>query len=79
MLRMMGAVDEKTLVVTSVHDCQVLPEENDIDTTQLLLHDVPVDVICTPTRARTAAATAMLPPPPKLLSSQRRRRFCVSM
>ncbi|KAL2636397.1 hypothetical protein R1flu_007876 [Riccia fluitans] len=49
MLRYMGAIDESTLVVTSVHDVQVL-EEGSIPTEKLLIHDVPVDVICTPTR-----------------------------
>lgn len=53
MLRMMGAVDASTLIVTSVHDSQVL-EGDEIDGAKLLLHDVPVDVICTPTRARGA-------------------------
>ncbi|KAL3677593.1 hypothetical protein R1sor_027541 [Riccia sorocarpa] len=49
MLRYMGAVDDSTLVVTSVHDVQVL-EDGSIPTEKLLIHDVPVDVICTPTR-----------------------------
>lgn len=48
---MMGAVTADTLIATSVHDSQVL-EGGEIDTLQLLLHDVPVDVICTPTRVR---------------------------
>ncbi|GAX73690.1 hypothetical protein CEUSTIGMA_g1141.t1 [Chlamydomonas eustigma] len=48
MLRWMGAVDESTLVVTTVHDCQVL--EDPIDSAKMLEHDVPVDVIVTPTR-----------------------------
>ncbi|GBG91790.1 hypothetical protein CBR_g53679 [Chara braunii] len=47
MLRWMGAIDENTLVVTSVHDKQLV---DDIPTEKLLVHDVPVDVICTPTR-----------------------------
>ncbi|CAM6114137.1 unnamed protein product [Calypogeia fissa] len=49
MLRYMGAIDDTTLVVTSVHDIQVV-EEGLIPTEKLLVHDVPVDVICTPTR-----------------------------
>ncbi|BBN04201.1 5-formyltetrahydrofolate cyclo-ligase [Marchantia polymorpha subsp. ruderalis] len=49
MLRYMGAIDDNTLVVTSVHDLQVV-EEGTIPTEKLLIHDVPVDVICTPTR-----------------------------
>ncbi|KAI5077633.1 hypothetical protein GOP47_0007457 [Adiantum capillus-veneris] len=46
MLRHMGAIDDSTLVVTSVHDKQLV---DDIPTDKLKVHDVPVDVICTPT------------------------------
>lgn len=46
-LRMMGAIDENTPVVTTVHDEQLV---DDIPTDKLLRHDVPVDIICTPTR-----------------------------
>jgi 5-formyltetrahydrofolate cyclo-ligase len=48
MLRWMGAIDDSTLVVTTVHDCQVLKEE--IDPARMLEHDVPVDIIVTPTQ-----------------------------
>eukprot|EP00740_Mantoniella_antarctica_P025110 CAMPEP_0198686024 /NCGR_PEP_ID=MMETSP1468-20131203/14392_1 /TAXON_ID=1461545 /ORGANISM="Mantoniella sp, Strain CCMP1436" /LENGTH=121 /DNA_ID=CAMNT_0044431861 /DNA_START=149 /DNA_END=511 /DNA_ORIENTATION=- len=44
---MMGAITADTLVVTSIHDEQLV---DDIPTSKLLRHDVPVDVICTPTR-----------------------------
>lgn len=44
-LREIGKVDDKTPVVTTVHDLQVLSEELPRE-----LHDVPVDVIHTPTR-----------------------------
>lgn len=47
MLRYMGAIDDTTLVVTSVHDKQLV---DDIPIEKLLVHDVPVDIICTPTR-----------------------------
>ncbi|MCH81775.1 methenyltetrahydrofolate synthase domain-containing [Trifolium medium] len=47
MLRYMGAIDDSTLVVTSVHDCQLV---DDIPVEKLLIHDVPVDIICTPTQ-----------------------------
>ncbi|KAL3716199.1 hypothetical protein ACJRO7_007891 [Eucalyptus globulus] len=47
MLRYMGAIDDSTPVVTSVHDCQLV---DDIPVEKLLIHDVPVDVICTPTQ-----------------------------
>ncbi|KAF6163703.1 hypothetical protein GIB67_036163 [Kingdonia uniflora] len=47
MLRYMGAIDNTTLVVTSVHDRQLV---DDIPVEKLLIHDVPVDIICTPTQ-----------------------------
>lgn len=49
-LRWMGAVDGTTPVITTVHDCQVL--EEDIPPGRMLEHDVPVDIIVTPTRVR---------------------------
>ena len=48
-MRMMGTIDESTLVVTTVHDTQLL-DGGEIDTRRLLRHDVPVDLIVTPTR-----------------------------
>lgn len=47
MLRYMGAVDDSTPIVTSVHDEQLA---DDIPMEKLLIHDVPVDIICTPTQ-----------------------------
>ncbi|KAL5080762.1 hypothetical protein RYX36_009183 [Vicia faba] len=47
MLRYMGAIDDSTLVVTSVHECQLV---DDIPVEKLLIHDVPVDIICTPAK-----------------------------
>ncbi|KAL5984497.1 hypothetical protein ACLOJK_018602, partial [Asimina triloba] len=47
MLRYMGAVDDTTLIVTSVHDRQLV---DGIPVEKLLVHDVPVDIICTPTQ-----------------------------
>eukprot|EP00878_Enallax_costatus_P016918 GHUV01017760.1.p1 GENE.GHUV01017760.1~~GHUV01017760.1.p1 ORF type:complete len:193 (+),score=41.25 GHUV01017760.1:1102-1680(+) len=47
-LRWMGAIDDNTPVVTSIHDCQLLDE--DIDPAKMLEHDVPVDIIVTPTQ-----------------------------
>jgi 5-formyltetrahydrofolate cyclo-ligase len=35
-------------VVTTIHDCQLLEEE--IDPALMLEHDVPVDIIVTPTQ-----------------------------
>ncbi|KAG8378090.1 hypothetical protein BUALT_Bualt08G0101900 [Buddleja alternifolia] len=47
MLRYMGAIDDSTTIVTSVHDEQLV---DDIPIEKLLVHDVPVDIICTPTQ-----------------------------
>lgn len=47
MLRYMGAIDDSTPIVTSVHDQQLV---DDIPVEKLLIHDVPVDIICTPTQ-----------------------------
>lgn len=47
MLRLMGAIDDDTPVVTCIHDCQLV---DDIPSEKMLCHDVPVDIICTPTR-----------------------------
>ena len=43
----MGAISERTLVVTSVHDYQIV---EDIPSAELMKHVVSVDVMCTPTR-----------------------------
>jgi 5-formyltetrahydrofolate cyclo-ligase len=45
-------------VVTTIHDCQLL--EDDIDPHKMLEHDVPVDIIVTPTQ--------VLVVPPRLCS-----------
>jgi 5-formyltetrahydrofolate cyclo-ligase len=51
-LRGFGLVDDDTPVVTTVHDVQFL--EEDVDTER---YDVPMDVVCTPTRTvRTETA-----------------------
>nr|XP_043637317.1 5-formyltetrahydrofolate cyclo-ligase-like protein COG0212 [Erigeron canadensis] len=47
MLRYMGAIDDSTPIITSVHDEQLV---DDIPVEKLLIHDVPVDIICTPTQ-----------------------------
>lgn len=47
MLRYMGAIDDSTVIITSVHDKQLV---DDIPLEKLQVHDVPVDVICTPTQ-----------------------------
>jgi len=48
----------RTLVVTTVHDLQVV---NDIPADQLTQHDVPVDIIVTPTRTINVAERAPKP------------------
>merc|ERR1719453_2947335 len=58
MLRMMGAVDDDAPVVSCIHDCQLV---DDIPTEKMLCHDVPVDIICTPTR--TIRVPRVLPKP----------------
>ncbi|XP_078154688.1 nagB/RpiA/CoA transferase-like superfamily protein isoform X2 [Carex rostrata] len=47
MLRYMGAISDSTMVVTTVHDIQLV---DDIPVEKLLVHDVPVDIVCTPTQ-----------------------------
>ncbi|CAN6335662.1 unnamed protein product [Urochloa humidicola] len=47
MLRYMGAIDDSTIIVTTVHDTQLV---DDIPLEKLQVHDVPVDIICTPTQ-----------------------------
>jgi len=61
-LRFMSSIDEKTLVVTTVHDCQVLPERDIIDPSLMLEHDVPVDLIVTPTRVIPTNTSIRKPP-----------------
>ena len=46
-MRKMGAVNEDTLVITTVHDCQIM---NDLPSDLFKTYDVPVDVIVTPTQ-----------------------------
>ncbi|KAF8066233.1 5-formyltetrahydrofolate cyclo-ligase-like protein [Scenedesmus sp. PABB004] len=59
-LRWAGAIDEHTPVVTTCHDCQVLDEE--IDPALMLEHDVPVDIIVTPTQVIRTSKTGMRKP-----------------
>ena len=53
MLRYMGAIDDDTVVVTSVHDEQLV---DDIPLDKVTKHDVAVDIICTPTRCAPPSA-----------------------
>ena len=47
-LREIGRVTEETPVATIVHDVQLV-EEGEIPARELACHDLPVDIICTPT------------------------------
>lgn len=49
-LRLLKQIDENTLIVTSVHDSQVITEGLPPESATLMKHDVPVDIIVTPTR-----------------------------
>ena len=44
-----GIVNQETIVITTVHDCQVLPPE-ELPISMQCAHDLPVDIIVTPTR-----------------------------
>lgn len=57
MMATMGAVNSKTIVVTTVHDCQVL---DSIPEDLFGEHDLPVDIIVTPTKV-----IRCVPPLPK--------------
>lgn len=61
-LRWMGAIDDDTPVVTCIHDCQLV---DDIPAERMLSHDVPVDIICTPTQ--TIRVERKLPKPQGIL------------
>ncbi|KAI5068038.1 hypothetical protein GOP47_0016383 [Adiantum capillus-veneris] len=58
MLRHMGAADDTTIVATTVHDKQLV---DDIPINMLCAHDVPVDIICTPTQVIFTETTLSKP------------------
>ena len=64
MLRWMGSIDDCTLVVTTVHDQQLVPDE-DIPVDELLEYDVPVDIVVTPTQ--TIFTNTTIPKPKGIL------------
>lgn len=47
MMVRMGAITENTKVITTVHDCQIV---DDLPSQLFKEHDVPVDIIITPTQ-----------------------------
>lgn len=59
MMRHMKCVSEDTLIVTTVHDCQVF---DDLPARLFGTHDVPVDVIVTPTQVINVPRTHKRPP-----------------
>ncbi|XP_001607418.1 methenyltetrahydrofolate synthase domain-containing protein [Nasonia vitripennis] len=61
-LSKMKAVNEKTTVVTLVHDCQIL---DDLPNELFEPHDVPVDIIITPTQ--TIFVNPRLPKPTEII------------
>lgn len=50
MMRQLGMIDESTPVITTVHDSQVISENFPPKGKNLMKHDVPVDIIVTPTQ-----------------------------
>jgi len=58
-LRWMGAIDDDTLVVSTVHDLQLV---DDISEDMMLEHDVPVDIIVTPTQVIRTGSSRPKPP-----------------
>lgn len=50
MMRQLGMIDENTPVITTVHDSQVISENFPPKGKNLMKHDVPVDIIVTPTQ-----------------------------
>merc|ERR1712060_293544 len=62
-LRLLGQVDENTPVVTCVHDCQVVSESMPPAGIGLMKHDVPVDIIVTPTQIIRVDSAKRFPKP----------------
>lgn len=63
MMRQLRMIDETTPVVTTVHDCQVIEEGLPPQGKPMMLHDVPVDIIVTPTRVIHVDPSTRLPKP----------------
>jgi len=49
-LRHLGQIDDSTPIVTCVHDCQIVTTDLPPADVGLMKHDVPVDIIVTPTQ-----------------------------
>lgn len=63
MLRQLGLIDESTPVVCTVHDCQVVTENMPPPGKDMMKHDVPVDIIVTPTQTIRVDPAKRLPKP----------------
>ncbi|CAE7247260.1 COG0212, partial [Symbiodinium pilosum] len=50
MMRQLGMIDENTPIITTVHDSQVISDDFPPKGKGMMKHDVPVDIIVTPTR-----------------------------
>jgi len=64
MMRQLGMIDENTPVITTVHDSQVISENFPPEGKGMMKHDVPVDIIVTPTKT-IYVDKAKQPPKPK--------------
>ena len=49
-MRQLGMIDENTPIITTVHDSQVISDDFPPKGKGMMKHDVPVDIIVTPTR-----------------------------
>lgn len=63
MLRQLGLIDESTPVVCTVHDSQVVTENMPPPGKGMMKHDVPVDIIVTPTQTIRVDPAKRLPKP----------------
>jgi len=63
MMRQLGMIDENTPVITTVHDSQVISEDMPPEGKVMMVHDVPVDIIVTPTRVIRVPSKTRLPKP----------------
>jgi len=63
MMRQLGMIDENTPVITTVHDSQVTSENMPPQGKPMMKHDVPVDIIVTPTQVIRVPSEKQLPKP----------------
>merc|ERR1712217_394034 len=63
MMRQLGMIDDSTPVVTCVHDCQLISNGMPPKGKQMMEHDVPVDIIVTPTQTVRVDVSKRLPKP----------------